>query len=73
MTVAGEWVASVDSSGSVKHWTKGEAKNQAPTKRELHRQQESSGYVHSDLHMVRRIPGRMHGGYQEPKHEKLFL
>lgn len=45
INVAGEWVASVDSSGSVKHWTKGEAKNQAPTKSELHRQQESSGYV----------------------------
>lgn len=36
-----------------KAWTKGEATNQAPTKRELYRQQQNSGSVHNDLHMVR--------------------
>lgn len=36
-----------------KAWTEGEATNQAATKRELYRQQQNSGCVHNDLHMVR--------------------
>lgn len=75
MSVAGEWVATVDASGPVKHGQRERQQIKQPQRGNCTGSSKTVGVctmicTWSDC---KDIPGEIYGGRQEPKHKKIFL